>query len=81
MSKRTGAENFTLLSLPWEPVDDWSTLRDQNVEIHIGGRVADRGQVADVMADGSVLWLMEDGVSGRRIIENQPGTYIRLNGT
>lgn len=75
------SREFHPLSLPWEPVHDWSTLRDQNVEVHIGGRVADRGQVADVMIDGSVLWLMQDGVSGRRIIENQRGTSIRLNGT
>lgn len=66
------------LSPLWQPVDDWSTLKDQNVEIHIGGKLTDRGRVDDVMADGSVLWLQHDGASVRRIVENQPGTWIRL---
>lgn len=51
------------------PVDDWSTLRE---------KLTDQERVADVTPDGAVLWLMLDGASGRRIIENQPRTYIRI---
>jgi hypothetical protein len=74
-------ENVPHLSSPWESVDDWSPLKGQNVEIHSGGRTADRGQVDDVLDDGSLLWLRADGASGRRIIENQPGTSVRISNT
>ena len=64
---------------PWQPIDDWTTLHGQDVEIHRGGSIIDRGRVDAVMADGSALWLTFNGASGRRIIERQPGTYIRPN--
>ena len=64
---------------PWQPIDDWTTLHGQDIEIHRGGSVIDRGRVDAVMADGSALWLKFNGASGRRIIERQPGTYIRPN--
>jgi hypothetical protein len=70
-------ESPASLPTPWRPVDDWSTLKDHHVEIHIGGKLIDQGRVDDVTPDGAVLWLMLDGASGRRIIENQPGTYVR----
>ena len=44
------------LPTPWRPVDDWSTLKDHHVEIHIGGKSIDQGRVDDVTADGAVLW-------------------------
>ena len=62
---------------PWQPVDDWASLKDHLVEVHIRGGIADQGRVDDVMADGSVLWLMQEGASARRIIEHLPGTHIR----
>jgi hypothetical protein len=62
---------------PWEPVDDWTTLKGLDIEIHIGGRLIDQGRVDDVMADGSILWLMHEGATGRRIIENARGTCVR----
>lgn len=68
----------TTSELPWQPVEDWSSLKDQTVEIHVGGKVADRGCVDDVMADGSALWLKNNGASGRRIIEHLPETNISL---
>lgn len=60
-------------------VEDWSTLKDRMVEIRIDGTVTDRGRVDDVMADGSILWLTNDGTTGRRIIENEPATSVHLN--
>jgi hypothetical protein len=62
---------------PWQPIDDWTTLKGQTIEIHRGGSVIDRGRVDDVLADGSALWLTFDGASRRRIIEHQSGTYVR----
>lgn len=75
----TKTEAPTEPSRPWQPIDDWTTLNGQNIEIHRDGSVIDRGCVDDVMADGSALWLTFDGASGRRIIERQAGTYIRPN--
>lgn len=62
---------------PWEPIEDWSELKGQLIKVHSGGKVIDRGRVDAVMADGSALWLMHEGVSGRRMIERQEGIYIR----
>lgn len=66
------------VTAPWKPVDDWRTLKGHDVEIFENGRLMDRGRVDDVTSDGFVLWLMQDGASNRRIIENLPGTFIRL---
>lgn len=63
----------------WEPIEDWSELKGQMIKIHSGGRVIDRGRVDAVMADGSALWLMHEGVSGRRMIERQKGIHIRTD--
>ncbi|WP_332603652.1 hypothetical protein [Arthrobacter sp. S2(2024)] len=61
-----------------EFVADWTTLKYQDIEVHIGGKLTDQGRVVDVMSDGSVLWLMHDGVSRRRLIENLPETDVML---
>lgn len=65
----------------WQPVDDWSSLKGQDVVIYVGGKMTDSGQVEDVMADGSLLWLMHNGASSRRIIENLPGTVAIVTTT
>lgn len=72
-------QNHADLSPARPGIEDWSSLKDQNVAVYIGGRKADQGRVDDVMPDGSILWLMNDGSSGRRMIENQPGTSIQLS--
>ncbi|MCM0618553.1 hypothetical protein MOD31_21225 [Paenarthrobacter sp. TYUT067] len=59
-------------------IDDWSTIKNQNVVVHTDGKISDRGWVDDVMPDGSILWLINDGASGRRMVENQSGTFIHL---
>ena len=63
----------------WQPIEDWSLLTGQNVEIYTSGIMVDRGRVDDVMMDGSILWLKHEGASNRRIIERRPGTYARLS--
>jgi hypothetical protein len=73
----TKTQMFAEPPRPWEPIEDWSELKGQLIEIRSGGRVIDRGRVDAVMADGSALWLMHEGVSGRRMIERQKGIYIR----
>jgi len=62
---------------PWQPVDDWTALNGHDVEVQRHGKVIDHGRVEAVMADGSLLWLMQYGAHSRRIIEQQPGTYLR----
>lgn len=78
MSDPHKTEILGALPVPRQPVDDWTTLKGEDVEIHIGSRMTDRGRVDDVMADGSILWLKHDGASGRRIIQNLSGTFVRL---
>lgn len=69
----------SFLPAPRQPVDDWTVLKGQLIEVHVNGRLIDKGWVDDVMADGTLLWLMHCGASGRRIIENLPGTHVFLN--
>jgi len=66
------------VTVPWRPVDDWTTLKGQDIEIFENGRLIDCGRVDDVTIDGFVLCLMQEGASSRWIIENLPGTFIRL---
>ncbi|BCW58632.1 hypothetical protein StoSoilB20_19790 [Arthrobacter sp. StoSoilB20] len=65
------------VTAPWQPIDDWTALKSQDVEIFRNGSLIDHGRVDDVATDGSMLWLMHDGVLSRRIIENLPGTFVR----
>ena len=66
------------MTVHWKPVDDWTTLKGQDVEIFENGRLIDHGRVDNVTSDGFVLWLMQEGASSRPLIENLPGTFIRL---
>ena len=66
------------VTVPWKPVEDWTTLKGQDIEIFENGSLIDRGRVDDVTSDGFVLRLMQEGASSRRLIENLPGTFIRL---
>lgn len=62
---------------PWQPVDDWTLLQGRDVEIHDHEGIVDQGLVEAVTADGTILWLCQDGAHTRRIIQKTPGTHIR----
>jgi hypothetical protein len=62
----------------WQPVDDWTSLRGQTIEVHEHGKVMDLGVVDAVTLDGLILWLAFDGSLPRRIIEKDHGRYVRV---
>ncbi|MEV4954778.1 hypothetical protein [Paenarthrobacter nitroguajacolicus] len=62
----------------WSPVEDWTELQARDVEVHDRKGLVDQGRVDAVTADGSVLWMQQDGASSRRIGQKTPGTNIRL---
>ncbi|MCQ6271450.1 hypothetical protein M8J71_13275 [Pseudarthrobacter sp. R1] len=75
MNSHTGRSAFDAAG--WQPVDDWASVEGRYIEIYRHGVQIDRGVVDAVTADGTILWLMQDGALPRRIIEQLPGTYIR----
>jgi hypothetical protein len=62
----------------WQPVQDWSELANQYVEIRERSKIIDAGRVDAVTPDGAVLWLAFDGAASRRIVLKNPETYVRL---
>lgn len=62
---------------PRQPADDWTLLQSRDVEIHDHKGIVDQGRVEAVTADGTILWLHQDGAKTRRIIQNAPGPHIR----
>ncbi|MGO4246061.1 hypothetical protein AB4Y87_02520 [Paenarthrobacter sp. RAF54_2] len=62
----------------WQPVDDWTDLKGEKIEVHERGRVIDKGTVDAVTANGLVLWLAFDGPFPRRLVEKLHGRYVRV---
>ncbi|HSN37783.1 MAG TPA: hypothetical protein VLT34_15660 [Arthrobacter sp.] len=50
------------------------------MEIYLKDHVVDCGIVDAVTFDGSILWLKQKGVTGRRLVERAAGMYVRING-
>ncbi|MCZ9880957.1 hypothetical protein [Arthrobacter sp. B2a2-09] len=74
-------EDFDVPSLQTRqpPTDTtWNLLTGLNVEIEFHGVVADAGIVDDVTFDGLVLWLKQNGVTLRRIVEKVPGVRVHV---
>jgi hypothetical protein len=59
-------------------VDDWKSLEGLPVEFHDCFGLFDRGTVGEVTANGEILWLKQEGVLTRRIMEKTTGTYALL---
>jgi len=76
-SPRSSKTSFILPAIG-QPVDDWTLLKGQMIEVHVNDQLIDHGWVDDIMVDGSLLWLIHNGASGRRIIEKLPGTLVLL---
>ncbi|WP_353713453.1 hypothetical protein [Arthrobacter sp. K5] len=68
------ADRFIL----WGAVDDWSQLQGLDIEIRDGGEFIDRGRVEVVTADGSLLWLQQEGATQRRLVEMQPKLQVQI---
>ena len=75
MNSHTGRRTHEAAT--WQPVDEWASVHGQYIEIYRNGVQIDWGVVDAVTADGTILWLMQDGALPRRIIEQLPGTCIR----
>lgn len=75
----TAIENIDFYIAP-RYEDDWTLLGNRHVEILDQGKVIDRGLVDVTTLDGQFLWLAQDGVCSRRMIENLPGRRALLVG-
>lgn len=60
------------------PFVDAQQLWGREVEIELDGRIIDRGVVDCSTADGSVLWLKQDAINHRRLIQRSAGLRIRV---
>lgn len=58
-------------------IDDWSALPGQDVEIRRGAHAVRTGRVEAAMADGSALWLAQDGPLERKMIAKIDGYTVR----
>ena len=65
-------------SMSRQPHPDWTTLKGHNVEIYDHCRIIDQGRVETVTADGSILWLTQDGANARRLVQNGLNLEVRL---
>jgi hypothetical protein len=63
---------------PWQPVDDWTLLVGSQVAVHDRDRIVDTGTVEVVTGDGAILWLQQEGVALRRVVEKVPGRNLRV---
>lgn len=63
--------------VPWQPVEDWTSLTGREVEIWYRDRLLDRGIVETVTGDGGVLWLKQEGVAHRRAVEKVVDRHIK----
>jgi hypothetical protein len=64
--------------MPVAPGENWEDLRGHWVELRSGGRVLRTGEVEDVTADSSALWLSPNGVEGRQLIAKTDGYELVL---
>ena len=80
MVRRTaaGSPPSALLTYP-RVIDDWTTLTGLQVEIADRSGVLDWGAVEAVTLDGEILWLKQEGVVTRRLVEKTPTTYVVLS--
>lgn len=60
------------------PAKDWTLLEGLSVDIHESGKFIDRGRVEAATNDGCILWLAQEGVHPRRLVEKLPGTELRI---
>ncbi|WP_083266736.1 hypothetical protein [Arthrobacter sp. U41] len=62
----------------WQPADEWVLLEGLSVDIHENGKLIDHGRVEAVTEDGCILWLAQEGIRPRRLVEKLPGTELRI---
>lgn len=60
------------------PLDDWTLLKGQKVDIYENGELIDQGRAEAVTNDGCILWLEQEGAHLRRLVEKQRGIELRI---
>lgn len=58
------------------PLLDPLLLDGLEVEIHLRGRIIDRGRVDGVTTDRTMLWLKQDGITPRRLVHQVPAMCV-----
>lgn len=77
--RTTAGSPLTALLTHLRVIDDWTTLTGLQVEIADRSGVRDWGAVEAVTSDGEILWLKQEGVVTRRLVEKTPATYVVLS--
>lgn len=60
------------------PYYDWARLQGATVEVLRDGVVVRDGRVDATTADGTMVWLAQEGLSGRVLIDKAAGYEIRV---
>ena len=56
--------------------DDWTLFEGRSVGVYENGELVDRGRIDAVTNDGRFLWLAQEGIRLRRLLEKLPGTEL-----
>ncbi|MEC3853138.1 hypothetical protein [Paenarthrobacter ureafaciens] len=57
---------------------DWTQFEGHTVQVYDFGRLVGWGQVDAVTSDGSILWLAQNGVRNRWLVEKLPGRSLTV---
>jgi len=57
---------------------DWTRLEGRTVQVCDHGHLIDHGRVDAVTSDGSIMWLAQNGVRTRWLVEKLPGRSIAV---
>ena len=58
----------------------WTGLVGCEIEVYDDEKMTDWGRVDTITTDGRVLWLKQDGVRSRRMVELMAGTVVFITG-
>ena len=58
--------------------DDWTRIEGRSVDVHENGEFIVRGRIDAVTNDGRFLWLAQEGIRLRRLVEKLPGTELTI---
>ena len=61
-----------------QPADDRSLFEGRSVDVYQNGELIDRGRIDAVTNDGRFLWLAQEGIRLRRLVEKLPGTKLTI---
>lgn len=74
--EKAPAENYGATTS--QPIDNWTLLEGLSVDFYRNGKYIRRGRVDAVTNDGGILWLAQEGIHSRQLVEKLPGTELRI---